>query len=117
VTGKPMMQCGHAANATAQGGPCCAICAPDTAAYLPCDAPNLAGRQARCSYKCKVVPSSTALPFFEYLGPGSAAARERCKTCSYFEAAHRPGTLACDTFEPHGPYEYDRYYCGCRGWD
>jgi hypothetical protein len=20
-------------------------------------------------------------------------------------------------FEPHGPYEYDKYYCGCRGWD
>jgi hypothetical protein len=20
-------------------------------------------------------------------------------------------------FEPHGPYEYDRFYCGCHGWD
>lgn len=26
-------------------------------------------------------------------------------------------THQCKTFEPHGPYEFDSYYCGCRGWD
>lgn len=26
-------------------------------------------------------------------------------------------TLKCREFEPHGPHEFDQYYCGCHGWE
>ena len=25
--------------------------------------------------------------------------------------------LKCREFKAHGPHEFDKYYCGCRGWD
>lgn len=84
---KPLMQCGHAANAIdVQGKPVCAICiGVDNGATLVADKqPSLEGRQARCCYGCgNVVPSSLGLAFFE----------------------HRPGM------------QFDSYYCGCKGWD
>lgn len=85
--------------------------------------PDLTGRMARCDYygttkrwrnagpihgggealglcenggkgcRCEV-PSSTALPFFNYLGPGSEHHMAK-----------------------NGPQEFDRFYCGCAGWD
>jgi hypothetical protein len=65
-----MMKCGHAANAkTADGKPCCAICAGiRPGADQPADvAPDLTNRMARCS-TCGVrrVPSSAGLAFFEF---------------------------------------------------
>lgn len=85
---KPMMMCGHAANATnALNEPACAICVGiDAGAEIVNDSPpDLSGREAICSYGCKhsIRSSSTNLAFFE----------------------HRPQA------------QYDVYYCGCWGWD
>lgn len=83
---KPMMKCGHAANAVDKdGNPCCAICAGFTPnAFIVDDsAPDLTGRKAKCCYCGKERESSPELPFFEY----------------------KPDK------------EYDKFYCGCWGWD
>ena len=90
--------------------------------------PDLAGRLARCSDgngDHGEVPSSTDLAFFKYLGPGSPEAAEMCK-CGYLLVAHQwnhgrvsPEPIKCKVggFAARGPLEFDRYYCGCRGWD
>lgn len=122
-----MMQCGHAANATCEGKPCCAICTGSPGATLVAETPNLEGRQARCSYCNSTQPSSTKLAFFEYRGPGSQSASQSCK-CGYHWAAHVhdprrvvPTSVVergeCSGFQSKGGSEYDSYYCGCRGWD
>lgn len=90
------------------------------------DLAHLAGREAQCANcaNCKtIVPSSPNLAFFEYLGENSVAALTRCK-CGYNLSAHcyslarvNPEPIKCSRFTAHGAYEYDRYYCGCRGWD
>jgi hypothetical protein len=89
---KPMMQCGHRANAT-QTQPdgsklnVCVICIGDPGAdRVMEEEPDLTGRIARCAYirSCKSEkPSTDKLAFFE----------------------HKPGA------------EFDTYYCGCMGWD
>ena len=65
---KVMMKCGHAANAkTADGRPCCAICAGLTdEAYEAVPPPPLEGRKAVCSACGKKTDSRLELPFFEY---------------------------------------------------
>jgi hypothetical protein len=128
-----MLECGHAANATdGQGNPCCAICFMSTpAASVPASsAPDLSGRLAKCGCGAKK-PSSPSLAFFEFRGPGSRTANDTCK-CGYALAAHDPIEMArnvpsnrctvvelgkCKGFEPRGAYEFDSFYCGCRGWD
>ena len=91
---KPMMKCGHVANAvTADNQPACAICGCTELSEQETD---LTGRKARCVYygrrffhQGRMVTctsedkSSTSLPFF----------------------AHKPES------------DYDEYYCGCCGWD
>lgn len=82
-------------------------------------APNLTGRMARC-YCGTERSSDTALAFFEFCGEGSATAVKSCKHCHYFEEAHgKPGVsqFVCDHFEPNGPLDHDRFYCGHAGWD
>jgi hypothetical protein len=125
---KPMMKCGCAANATcsAMGGvkfdppiPSCAI--HDCIEQAP--SVNLEGRQAKCPHCKTLVKSSMTLAFFEYWGEGSPSALYHCKHCGYYESAHVDPkakhlvSRVCDHFEPHGAYEFDSYYCGCRGWD
>jgi hypothetical protein len=86
-------------------------------------------RMARC-FCGQEVPSSEheRLAFFQYRGEGSRDAEEVCKHCRYHEVAHtdqedmrgRINVVAsgrCKGFEPHGPWDHDTYYCGCRGWD
>ncbi len=82
----------------------------------------LAGRLAKCD--CGATkPSHINLPFFEFQGENSDRARTSCKNCPYFDTAHtdevraRNPRVKCINFEPHGAYEFDRMYCGCRGWD
>lgn len=102
------------------------------------DEAKLIGRVARCGSVAKEpgsghgeAPSTEhdRLAFFEYRGEGSRAATESCKLCGYGLFAHgsdatvwKNGKTAvqnasCPGFEPHGPWECDTYYCGCRGWD
>jgi hypothetical protein len=87
MNSKPMMKCGHAANATdgKTGKPCCVICIGiKPGADIVDDVPSLEGRFAVCSYgNHGKVPSSTNLAFFSH--------------------------------KPNAPF--DDYYCGCRGWD
>ncbi len=69
----PMMACGHAANAvTAEGAPCCAICAgTHPEALLIAPAPSLAGREAECTYCGRRAPSATGLAFFGHRPKGA----------------------------------------------
>ena len=102
----------------------------DLRACTVVESPNLEGRLAKCLCG-RSKPSSLDLAFFEYVGPGSPESTNRCK-CGYFKCAHTKEGMAgnvkhnrktviergeCRGFEAHGPFEFDRYYCGCRGWD
>lgn len=60
---KPLMKCGHSANATSNDKPICVICGCDELADFQ---PNLTGRKAKCSYCKKEADSNVNLPFFEY---------------------------------------------------
>ena len=69
-------------------------------------------------------PSSRSLAFFEPRGPGDTD--DECRNCVYRRNAHetpirdRPHLLdrVCESFEPRtGGHEFDRFYCGCWGWD
>lgn len=72
-------------------------------------------------------PSSRDLAFFEFCGDGSRDAL-LCKHCGMMPTAHgdglgpcrnpgmrkhRPGTV----YEAQGDRGFDRFYCGCHGWD
>jgi len=116
----PMMKCGHAANATHNGGPACVICAPAPAAYEVNEAPpSLVGRKSQCGYRPhghSVKDSTPDLPFFEYRGEGSREATLICK-CGYHKTAHDKGMARCKQFTPKGAQPFDKHYCGCMGWD
>lgn len=128
-----LMQCGDRANASCgtahfgleAGHPSCVIHAfSQQACTVAPSVPSLEGRQSKCAYNCgSIQPSSLDLAFFEYLGPNSPASRQNCKKCGYFDTAHvrKEGQAhnrhVCLTFVPHGPYDFDKYYCGCKGWD
>ena len=63
-----MMACGHAANATCNGKPVCAICLDEESARTPMEEqPDLSARTAECCYHCGAKQqSSTSLAFFEW---------------------------------------------------
>lgn len=88
---KPMMLCGHAANATnKEGKPVCVICIGIISGAEDINPEQIAkGRMAYCSYCNKERPSSSDLPFF---GKG------------YIHHGVRDETK-------------DSFYCGCLGWD
>ena len=79
-------------------------------------------RQARC-HCGKTRPSSPNLAFFEDRSPGTQD--HRCRDCRKFVAAHEyaPRRVRPEPSENHpfvpmtAGYEFDSYYCGCRGWD
>ena len=96
---------------------------------------TILGREARCGCG-RIEPSSVSLAFFEFTGAGSARALKGCRVCGYDECAHEPEHMAtlvykrdgtrrptvvedgrCTGFVPSGPWRYDTFYCGCRGWD
>lgn len=99
--------------------------------------PDLADRMAKCSYSHErparnqrlgksPVPSSFDLAFFEYQGVGSREATDIC-VCGYAKVAHDNNGGTCPEmsrtrpasrkFSPKGPQQFDRFYCGCFGWD
>lgn len=105
------------------GHPSCVTHMSDLNACTPAKTPNLEGRFARCTKDCEIVPSNVNLAFFEYRGPDSPASKMHCAQCGYYESAHNPTDgrprfqTVCLNFRPHGPYEFDSYYCGHGGWD
>jgi hypothetical protein len=126
-----LLKCGHASNSvrTASGGgdhapiPSCVIC--DCIDPEPKEI-TLEGRTAICCNERSKVPSTLDLAFFKYRGEGSRQATETCANCGYYCTAHelkqknppiRINKNICDNFQPRGALEFDRYYCGCRGWD
>jgi hypothetical protein len=86
------------------------------------------GRIAYCAYgKHKPEPSRKELAFFVDRGPGSKYAMEHCGSpeCGGFytipahtdEVRAKNPDFKCKGFVPHGPFEFDEYYCGCHGWE
>ena len=63
-----MMKCGHAANATRDGKPCCVVCVGINPGAMEVDdnAPDLTGRMASCPNCSRQEPSSPNLAFFQY---------------------------------------------------
>ena len=79
---------------------------------------ELEGRGARCSCG-KIYKSAHNLPFFKFRGEGSEAATKTCH-CGYYAVAHTDSArhpITDHQFKARGTYEFDEYYCGCRGWD
>lgn len=117
-----MMKCGHAKNALIwnkekqvyEDG--CTFCGTtEPAEELPM---GIEKREAKCSCGRKE-PSMKFqnLAFFQFKGEGSKEANNTCKNCKYYKMAHDNNRVPCKSFEPHGAFEFDEYYCGCRGWE
>jgi hypothetical protein len=118
-----ILKCGCAAQGTlsAKGGvrfdPPIPVCVVHDCTEVGGTALDLTGRKARCICGKAVKPSSPALPFFEFRGPGSGHATATCK-CGYAATAHRPDSSCTrQTFVPTGPHEFDSFYCGHAGWE
>lgn len=64
---KPMMRCGHAANAESDGKPHCVMCHGIRPGFDEIDEapPSLVGRKAKCAYCKTTLDSSPTLAFFE----------------------------------------------------
>lgn len=116
-----ILECGHVPNGIdGNGRPACVIDGVTSTANA-----DLSGRQARC-FCGKTEDSRHGLAFIEFRGELSRRAREQCRNCKNHYVTHlelntttgRLGHMfgVCD-FEPHGSFEFDEYYCGCKGWD
>lgn len=131
-----LMSCGCVAvgKTTAIGGvkfdPPIPVCITHNCHEVAESKPSLSGRRSRCGCMTNIVDSSYNLPFFEYRGHESRAAKETCKSCRYDIRAHDPEYTKnnnekrtvvqlgkCSGFEPTGGYEFDTHYCGHSGWD
>ncbi len=58
-----MMKCGHVANASHNGEPCCIIC---ECFDIDDKKPDLTGRIAKCAECSHTTKSNYDLPFFQY---------------------------------------------------
>jgi len=86
---KPLMECGHTANAKdGDGNPVCVICIGinQGATVVERVRPSLVGRKARCGYY---------------------------HTCG----SERDSSFDLAFFEHKDDQEHDEFYCGCYGWD
>jgi hypothetical protein len=85
---------------------------------------TLAGRIAKCGCGKTRSSEDAHLPFFEYQGPGSNSAELSCAKCGMYKVVHqainpstgRPGVTDHE-FTRRGDVGYDKFYCGCYGWD
>ena len=96
-----MMKCGHSANATIKGRPCCALCFGINIGAIVVDdsPPSLEGREACCSYR----------------RPGRYGAQGgETRAVGHGWVKSSP-ELAFFEYSPDKPHDY--YYCGCFGWD
>lgn len=107
---RPIMTCGHAANGICHRLNNVDFPAPVHACVI-CDcvdinatAPNLTGRLAKCAYYMKETRKC------------------ECNACdkngSRFCKCMRPSDAERLAFFEHRPMaEFDKFYCGCHGWD
>ena len=98
----------------------------ETNARLAAEREAWTGRWAKCSCGRTEPSQPERLAFFE---SAERRAHDRCDICGYAEVAHRPEVRARKhmqrvmdnghEFEPTSPdrFEFDLFYCGCRGWD
>ena len=121
----PIMMCGHAANATMKGGtvPSCAICFirdGDAATTINPDAPSLEGRQMRCTYD----RPGSGIKESRREGPSGRtrtihadgdSVRPTDLRAAFLELRPDDGWGHWDDVKAWDPY--DRYYCGCWGWN
>lgn len=63
------------------------------------ETPDLSGRMARCIYYGKDVYKS------------------ECDDCRGLCGCEKKSSINLAFFEYHPEEKYDRYYCGCHGWD
>ncbi len=131
-----LMKCGHTAQAIVSKTkePVCLICHGNPEAAVPVKMlPDLSGRLAKCTMCGRKEKSSIDLPFFEYRGLGSRTSENQCHICGYFTKgkplkngkfcyhnSDKPIPNVCINKGKeckYGIFEYDLYYCGCRGWD
>lgn len=108
---KPMMMCGHAANAEqilpdGKRIPSCAICIGINpgASIINESPPSLEGKKARCTYFGSVP---------EGRNHESNYGCKRGEPCN----CERPSSPDLAFFEHKPSAEFDSFYCGCWGWD
>ncbi len=103
-----MMKCGCAAQGvcTSRDGkainpiPACLV----HDCFDVAEAPNLAGRTARCTYRsCKTYLAKYRDTHYGELRPDGRSYAPSSTDLPFFE--HKPDE------------EYDAYFCGCMGWD
>jgi len=106
---KPMMKCGHTANAwrinkdgTKEHS--CVICACTEQA----EAPKLTGRKAKCTYYGQPVGMKNETYF-----PKLMTQRNGRNCCGSIVESD----MTLPFFSSHPDKEYDEFYCGCFGWD
>lgn len=83
-----LMKCGHVANAESNGKPCCIICVGITSDAFVIDRP-VTGRD------------------------GLEGRKAKCTDCGCITDS----SWNLPFFKYCPDSEYDRYYCGCYGWD
>lgn len=73
-------------------------------------------RKAKC--QCgKIESNKDEMHFFDFTGDGSFWSR-LCSCCGFSEESHKSKkAVKCSGYKPQGPLEFDKYYCGCNGWD
>jgi hypothetical protein len=104
---KPMMRCGHAANAIdGNGKDCCVICAPDPSAYEVVEV-DLSDRKARCEYYGETIGYKGSCDY-----PKSVRTEDKVCRCEANSTSNLP------FFNSKPDKEFDSFYCGCAfGWD
>lgn len=111
-----VMKCGHSAQGTVeQDGkqiPACIICLGQNPAALEKDevAPDLHGRKARCDQWGEIPGGENHSP----LNPSKCRRGEPCM-CEEPSEKALAGGLPFFSHLPHATF--DRYYCGCRGFE
>lgn len=109
-TAPPMMTCGHAANGVRvmpEGDriPSCVICSNTEVAANP---PDLTTRLARCTYYGKKVPAT-----FRDKGGCDTRSNWREEPC----VCEKASSTELWFFEHKSDADFDRFYCGCWGYD
>lgn len=115
----PLMKCGHAANGKdGAGNPVCVICAvgpnDKDARTIDDSPPSLEGRRARCIYygRSDIVKLKREC-YFGCNYDCNKTIEEGGRRCK----CEQPSNTNLPFFK-HKPNEpFDKFYCGCWGWD